>query len=218
MNAPPGATQRQGRPPGLTGLRLIRGRHKAPAVRLTDARWKKLKRPISGSDWLARQIDAAPPRMPEPPLGGALACAWAGFRTCASWPGVNVYPRIAIAGPAGSSLVALIGSARPSQHPAGQVLALWAGGPRRPGGSIHALSRSAASPATTSLPIVHTCAAGCLPRGVRGVGVKAVHSTSNFRPSVRTSSTARDSGVVLMVLCVGRGWGRASSCQVITVP
>lgn len=58
MNAPPEQPKRRGRPPGLTGLRLApEDATKPRSVRLTDARWKKLKR--LGSDWLARQIDAA---------------------------------------------------------------------------------------------------------------------------------------------------------------
>jgi hypothetical protein len=49
------ATKRTGRPPG-TGLPPEL--HTKPrSVRLTDARWEKLKR--LGSDWLAKAIDRA---------------------------------------------------------------------------------------------------------------------------------------------------------------
>ena len=57
MNAP-GCNPNDGAGRPLTGLRLApEDATKPRSVRLTDARWKKLKR--LGSDWLARQIDAA---------------------------------------------------------------------------------------------------------------------------------------------------------------
>lgn len=57
MNAPE-QPKRRGRPPGTGGPRLApEDATKPRSVRLTDARWEKLKR--LGSDWLAHKIDQA---------------------------------------------------------------------------------------------------------------------------------------------------------------
>lgn len=57
MDAPE-QPKRRGRPPGTGGRRLApEDATKPRSVRLTDARWEKLKR--LGSDWLAGAIDRA---------------------------------------------------------------------------------------------------------------------------------------------------------------
>lgn len=58
MSAAPEQPKRRGRPPGTGGPRLApEDATKPRSVRLTDARWEKLKR--LGSDWLAQKIDSA---------------------------------------------------------------------------------------------------------------------------------------------------------------
>ena len=54
----PEQPKRRGRPPGSGGPRLApEDATKPRSVRLTDARWEKLKR--LGSDWLGAAIDRA---------------------------------------------------------------------------------------------------------------------------------------------------------------